>query len=70
MDIAFLWLLIATGVTGLALLALRETSAMGTLLAVHFGIVLAMFATFPYGKMVHAVYRLGALIKFAHERRS
>lgn len=69
MDIAFLWLLILTGVSGLALLALRETAAMGTLLAVHLGIVLAMFATFPYGKMAHAVYRLGALIKFAHERR-
>ncbi|MBO6949267.1 MAG: tricarballylate utilization 4Fe-4S protein TcuB [Rhodospirillales bacterium] len=69
MDIAFLWLLILTGITGLALLALRETAAMGTLLAVHLGIVLAMFVTFPYGKMAHAVYRLGALIKFAHERR-
>lgn len=69
MDIAFLWLLILTGVTGLALLALRETAAMGTLLAVHLGIVLAMFVTFPYGKMAHAVYRLGALIKFAHERK-
>ncbi|MBO6522015.1 MAG: tricarballylate utilization 4Fe-4S protein TcuB [Rhodospirillales bacterium] len=70
MDVAFLWLLMLTGITGLALLALRETAAMGTLLAVHLGIVLGMFVTFPYGKMVHAVYRLGALIKFAHERRS
>lgn len=69
MDVAFLWLLMLTGITGLALLALRETAAMGTLLAVHLGIVLGMFVTFPYGKMVHAVYRLGALIKFAHERR-
>jgi citrate/tricarballylate utilization protein len=69
MDIAFLWMLILTGATGLALLALRETALMGTLLAVHLGIVLALFATFPYGKMAHAVYRLGALVKFAHERR-
>lgn len=69
MDIAFLWMLFLTGLTGLALLALRETSLMGSLLAIHLGIVLAMFFTFPYGKMVHAVYRLGALIKFAHERR-
>ena len=67
MDIAFLWLLFLTGLTGLALLALRETSLMGLLLAVHLGIVLGMFVTFPYGKMVHAVYRLGALIRFAHE---
>lgn len=48
----------------------KFTAAMGSLLAVHLGIVLAMFATFPFGKMAHAVYRLGALIKFAHERRS
>lgn len=68
MDIAFLWLLFLTGLTGLALLALRETALMGSLLAIHLGIVLGMFVTFPYGKMVHAVYRLGALIKFAGER--
>lgn len=68
MDVAFLWLLMLTGITGLALLALRETSLMGLLLAVHLGIVLGMFVTFPYGKMAHAVYRLAALIKFADER--
>lgn len=68
MDIAFLWMLILTGVTGLALMILRETPAMGTLLTVHLGIVLALFFTFPYGKMAHAVYRLGALVKYALER--
>lgn len=70
MDTAFLWMLIGTGVTGLALLALRETAAMGTLLAVHLGIVLGLFVTFPYGKMAHAVYRLAALIRFAEERNA
>ena len=70
MDIAFLWMLILTGITGLALLALRETAAMGLLLAVHFGIVLGLFITFPYGKMAHAVYRFAALIRFAGERRT
>ncbi len=69
MDKAFLWLLFWTGLTGLALLALRETSLMGPLLIIHLGIVLGMFVTFPYGKMVHAVYRLGSLIRFAHENR-
>lgn len=68
MDIAFLWLLFLTGLTGLLLLGLRETAAMGTLLVVHLGIVLGLFATFPYGKMVHAVYRLAALVRYANER--
>lgn len=70
MDLAFLWMLILTGITGLALLALRETAAMGLLLAVHFGIVLGLFITFPYGKMAHAIYRFAALIRFAGERRT
>ena len=26
--------------------------------------VLALFVTLPYGKMVHGVYRLAALVKF------
>ena len=68
MDVAFIWMLLLTGVTGLALLALRETAAMGTLLIIHLGIVLGLFLTFPYGKMAHAVYRFAALIKFGHER--
>ena len=69
MDLAFLWMLILTGVTGLALLVLRETSLMGPLLIIHLGIVLALFVTFPYGKMAHAVYRMASLIRFAHERK-
>jgi citrate/tricarballylate utilization protein len=69
MDVAFLALLFLTGGTGLLLLAFRETAAMGTLLAVHLAMVLASFATFPYGKFVHAVYRLAALARFHLERR-
>jgi citrate/tricarballylate utilization protein len=69
MDVAFLALLFLTGATGLALLAFRETSAMGTLLAIHLAMVLASFATFPYGKFVHAVYRVAALARFHIERR-
>lgn len=69
MDVAFLWMLILTGVTGLALMILRETSLMGVLLTVHLGIVLGLFFTFPYGKMAHGVYRFASLIRFAQERR-
>jgi len=69
MDVAFLVLLLASGASGLLLLALRESSAMGLLLAVHLGVVLALFATLPYGKFVHAIYRFAALVRFHLERR-
>ena len=39
MDVAFLLLLILTSLTGMLLLALRETSAMGIVLVVHLGMV-------------------------------
>lgn len=68
MDAGFLVLLVLTSATGLALLFLRETPAMGTLLAVHLGIVLALFATLPYGKFVHGIYRFAALVRYALER--
>ena len=42
--------------------------AMGTLLAVHLGIVVALFLTMPYGKFVHAIYRYAALIRFSIEQ--
>jgi citrate/tricarballylate utilization protein len=41
---------------------------MGSLLAVHLGFVLALFATLPYGKMVHGVYRLLALARYHRDR--
>ncbi len=68
MDVGFLVLLFLSSATGLLLLALRETRAMGTLLAVHLALVLALFVTMPYGKFVHAVYRLAALVRYALER--
>jgi citrate/tricarballylate utilization protein len=70
MDVGFLVLLLATAVTGLALLVLRETSSMGLLLVVHLGFVLALFLTLPYGKFVHSIYRFAALIRHAAEGKS
>jgi citrate/tricarballylate utilization protein len=69
MDVGFIAMLFLTGVTGLALLALRETSAMGPLLALHLGAVFALFITMPYGKFVHGIYRFAALVRYARERR-
>jgi citrate/tricarballylate utilization protein len=69
MDLAFLALLVLVSASGLALLALRETRAMGILLAAHLGAVLALFLSLPYGKFVHALYRFAALTRFHIERR-
>ena len=69
MDRAFLMLLFLVSLTGLALLAGRETGAMAALLVVHLGTVMALFLTLPYGKFAHAVYRGAALLKYAVERR-
>ena len=69
MNVGFLALLFLISATGLGLLFFRETRAMGLLLAVHLGAVLALFITLPYGKFVHAVYRFAALVRFHLERR-
>ncbi len=68
MDVSFLALLFLTSVTGLMLLALRQTVAMGALLLIHLGFVLALFLTMPYGKFVHGLYRFAALVRYASER--
>ena len=69
MDTAFIAMLFLTSLTGMALLILRETSAMGPLLALHLGVVFALFLTMPYGKFVHGIYRFVALVRYARERR-
>jgi len=69
MDVAFLVMLFLTGATGLALLGLRESAAMGVLLALHLGVVFALFLTMPYGKFVHGLYRYLALVRYAREQR-
>lgn len=66
----FIGLLLATSLSGLALLGLRSTAAMGTLLVLHLGIVAVLFASLPYGKFVHGVHRGTALLRHAHEQRA
>jgi citrate/tricarballylate utilization protein len=63
MDVAFLVALFLTGLSGLLLLALRDTAAMGLLLVIHLGIVAALFITLPYGKFAHVIYRYTALVR-------
>ena len=69
MDRGFIALLFLTSITGLALLAARDSGFMGLWLALHLGCVMALFLTLPYGKFAHAVYRLAALFKYQIERR-
>ncbi len=68
MDIGFLLLLFLTSLTGLLLLVLRETSAMGILLAIHLGIVGGLLIMLPYSKFVHGAYRYTALVRNAIEQ--
>ena len=69
MDRGFIALLLLTSISGIALLALRNTGAMALLLAAHLGIVMALFATMPYGKFAHGIFRTAALLKDAIEKR-
>jgi citrate/tricarballylate utilization protein len=69
MDLGFTALLFLTAASGLVLALARATPALPLLLAVHLGAVLAFFATMPYGKFAHGVYRVAALLKWAVERR-
>jgi citrate/tricarballylate utilization protein len=70
MDVAFIVMLFLTSLTGMALLLLRETAAMGVLLALHLGVVFGFFITMPYGKLMHGIYRFAALVRYAKERHS
>jgi citrate/tricarballylate utilization protein len=67
-EYAMLALLFLVGATGLLLLCVRHTGAMGLVLALHFGLVLALFVALPYSKMVHGVYRSLALLRHAREK--
>jgi citrate/tricarballylate utilization protein len=69
MDIGFISSLLAISISGLALLALRETSYMGILLSVHLGFVMGFFLMMPYGKFAHGIFRSAALLKNAIEVR-
>lgn len=64
MDYAFLITLGLTALSGMLLLIFRTTSAMGSLLVLHLGVIAALFATAPYGKFVHAIYRSMALVRY------
>jgi citrate/tricarballylate utilization protein len=70
MDVAFLLALLLTSLSGLVLLAVRDTAAMGVTLVIHLGLVAALFITMPYGKFAHLFYRYAALVRNAVEERA
>ncbi len=67
---AFIWSLLLVSVTGLMLLALRDTALMGPLLLVHLATVFSFFLTAPYSHFVHALYRSVAIARSVQERDS
>jgi citrate/tricarballylate utilization protein len=69
MDRGFIALLFLASATGLALLGWRDSGAMALWLAIHLGVVMALFLTLPYGKFAHGVFRSVALVKWAIEKR-
>jgi citrate/tricarballylate utilization protein len=69
MDLGFIALLFFTSLSGLALWLGRGSVALPALLAIHLGVVMALFATLPYGKFAHGVFRTAALLRFAVEKR-
>ena len=69
LDRGFIALLLLTAASGLVLMLARDTAALSPLLCLHLGAVMALFATMPYGKFAHAVYRCAALLKWSVERR-
>jgi citrate/tricarballylate utilization protein len=52
------------------LAAARHTPALALLLSLHLASVLALFVTLPYGKFVHGVYRVAALVRWSLEKRA
>jgi citrate/tricarballylate utilization protein len=69
LDLGFIALQCLTGSSGLALALARGSAALPLLLCLHLGAVMAFFATMPYGKFAHGIYRAAALLKWAIERR-
>ena len=69
MDYGFIALLFLTSATGLLLWLARATPALALLLAIHLGVVMALFATLPYGKFAHGIFRAASLLRYAVEKR-
>ena len=61
-EMALILLLGAVALTGLALYAATGTGLVSPLLAVHLALVMVLFLSMPYSKMVHGAFRFAALV--------
>lgn len=69
MDRGFIALLFLSAASGLVLMLVKHSPALPVALCVHLGAVMSLFATLPYGKFAHGIYRSAALLKWSIERR-
>jgi citrate/tricarballylate utilization protein len=69
MDLGFIALLFVISLSGLALWLARGHSSMPTWLVLHLGAVMALFATLPYNKFAHGIFRTASLLRHAVEKR-
>ena len=51
------------------MLLTRDTAAFGVVLLIHLAAVILSFASAPYSKFVHVVFRFAALIRDQAEQR-
>lgn len=61
-EMAFVLLLGAVALSGLALYAASGSGLVGAVLAIHLATVLVLFLLMPFSKMVHGFFRLAALV--------
>jgi citrate/tricarballylate utilization protein len=69
LNVVFLIALGVVALSGLAVVALRDTPAMGPLLVFHISVVFGLFIGLPAAKSLHAPFRAGALLRAAAERQ-
>src|SRR6218665_127582 len=69
MDQGFIALLFLVSASGFALWLCRGTHALPMVLCLHLAAVMALFATLPYGKFAHGIFRSAALLRYCVERR-
>jgi citrate/tricarballylate utilization protein len=62
-DYGLLTALTFLALSGLAVLLTRDTAAFGIILLIHLAAVILSFASAPYSKFGHVVFRLAALIR-------
>jgi len=69
MDLGFIALLFVVAASGMGLWLAAGSTWLTGWLCLHLGSVMALFATLPYNKFAHGIYRSAALLRHAIEKR-